>query len=150
MVVLKLQVFELRLGNDLPLLFFHRGLEEARNQGLGNFTANVFAKMPPDQRSWSVAGTKARNPRTLGELPRHGIYFALHDVYRNFNNQFFFAGYGFHGASKAIYEGEMRTAGLALRTRIRYEKPESHLVGVRASFRPEQFEYNIGPLAVNI
>jgi len=30
----------------------------------------------------------------------------------------------------------MRTAGSSLRTRIRYEKPESHLVGVRASFDP--------------
>ena len=30
----------------------------------------------------------------------------------------------------------MRTAGSKLRTRIRYEKPESHLVGVRASLDP--------------
>jgi hypothetical protein len=69
---------------------------------LGNFTANVVAKMLADQGSWSVAGTKARNPRALGELPRDCISFALHDVERNFNDQFFFAGCGFHGASKAI------------------------------------------------
>ena len=126
----------MRLANNLPLLVLHRGLEEARNQGLGNFTANVVLKMPADKRSRGVTGTKARNPRALGELPRNRIDFALHDVYRNFNNQFFFTGCGFHGASKANLEGEMRTAGSALRTRIRYEKPESHLVGVRASLDP--------------
>jgi hypothetical protein len=30
----------------------------------------------------------------------------------------------------------MQTAGLALRTRIRHENPESHQVGVRASLDP--------------
>jgi hypothetical protein len=67
---------------------------------LGNFTANVGLKMTPDQRSGGMPGTKARNARALGELPRNGIYFALHDIYRNFNDQFFFAGCDFHEASK--------------------------------------------------
>jgi hypothetical protein len=62
--------------------------------------------------------TEARNPRTLGELPGYGINFALHDVYRDLNNKFFFTGCGFHEASKTKYDGEMRTAWSDLQTRI--------------------------------
>jgi len=58
--------------------------------------------MLPDERSGGAAGAKARNPCPFGKLPRNGNGFALHNVYGNFNDQFFFAGYGFHGASKAI------------------------------------------------
>ena len=120
--ILEFQVFKLRLADDLPLLFFYRGLEKARNQGLGYFTANVALKMPADQRNWSVTGTKARNARALGELPGNRCNFALHGVCGYFNDQFFFTGCGFHSASKAVFEGEMRTAGSTLRTRFRFEK----------------------------
>jgi len=57
------------VGQPPPTSALHCGLEVARNQGLGNFTANVVLKMTTYQSSWGVTGTKARNPRALGELP---------------------------------------------------------------------------------
>jgi hypothetical protein len=74
------------LTDNLPLLFLDRRLKEAGNQGLGDFTANVIAEMPAYQRGWGVAGTKARNPRTFGELGSDRVYLVLHDIERDFND----------------------------------------------------------------
>ena len=71
LVVLKFQLFELRLPHHLPLFILYRGFKKAGNKGLGHLAPNILTEMPPHQRGRSMTGAKTRKARALGELRHH-------------------------------------------------------------------------------